>query len=138
MNISTDLNKILVSNIYFLELMEKRLESVLYRSSFANSMRSARQLILHGNVYVNNRIIKHGSYILKKNDLITINKKCHFDVQKNIIYSDFWPFQLERFLVNYRTLQILYIGGDNALNNFSNLFPFGICIRDILNYYKYI
>ena len=49
----------------FLHLFESRLDTVLYRSKFAPTMRSAQQLILHGKVYVNQTQIKSKAYNLK-------------------------------------------------------------------------
>ena len=56
----------------FLELCESRLDTVLYRSKFAFSVRNARQLILHGKILVNNKSIKMKSYVLSPGDIITI------------------------------------------------------------------
>lgn len=59
-------------NPLFLELFECRLDTVLYRSKFAFSVRNARQLILHGKILVNNKPIKTKSYVLRPGDIITI------------------------------------------------------------------
>ena len=56
----------------FLKFFEFRLDTVLFRSKFAFSVRNARQLILHGKILVNNRVIKTKSYVLKPGDIITI------------------------------------------------------------------
>lgn len=55
-----------------LELFERRLDTVLYRSKFAFSVRNARQLILHGKIFVNNKCIQTKSYMLSPGDIITI------------------------------------------------------------------
>ena len=49
----------------FIELFEQRLDVIIYRSHFVASITEARQLILHKNVKVNNKIVTKNSYILK-------------------------------------------------------------------------
>lgn len=120
----------------FLNFMEKRLESVLYRSFFTKSIKTARQLILHGYVSVNNKTVRHGSYILKKYDLIEINTKFHDFILNNIKNLKCWPTQLNNLLINYKTLQIIFIDRPN-LDTFTNLFPFKIPIKPIIKHFKY-
>jgi ribosomal protein S4 len=129
-------NKFIEKTFSFLDIMEKRLETVLYRSFFTQSIKNARQLIFHGHVFVNNQIIKNSSYILKKNDIIKINSKFHNYVSHNIKKSICWPIQQNNILVNYRTLQILYTER-SKMNNFSNFFPFSLNIKNTIKYYKY-
>jgi ribosomal protein S4 len=130
-------NKVLGNtNHSFLDFMEKRLETVLHRTFFTQSIKTARQLILHGYVFVNNRVIKHGSYILKKNDKITINSKLHTFILLNIKNSKCWPVQLSNLLINYKTLQIVYFDRYTS-DNFINLFPFRIKTRDVIKHFKY-
>jgi len=122
----------------FLNFMEKRLETILYRSFFTRSIKGARQLILHGHVFVNNQKVKHGSYIIKKNDLIKIDPKFHKLISYNVKRSRCWPTQsrLNNFITNYKTLQILYLER-SITDTFTNLFPFRINIRNVIRFYKY-
>jgi small subunit ribosomal protein S4 len=60
-------------NLLFLEIFEKRLDVILYRSKFSPTLKNARQLIFHGIVSVNNKTIKIKSFKLKPGDLIKIN-----------------------------------------------------------------
>ena len=41
----------------FLKFFEQRLDTILYRSKFCISLRNARQLIVHGKVFVNQKLI---------------------------------------------------------------------------------
>lgn len=52
--------------------LELRLDNVVFRLGFAPSRRSARQLISHGHILVNNRKVTIPSFSLKKGDLIQI------------------------------------------------------------------
>ena len=57
-----------------LELLERRLDNVVYKLNFASSRKSARQLIAHGHVYVNGRRVDISDMSLKIGDKITLKK----------------------------------------------------------------
>ncbi|MDR4508837.1 MAG: 30S ribosomal protein S4 [Candidatus Brocadiaceae bacterium] len=50
--------------------LERRLDNVVHLLSFANSRKSARQLILHGHIAVNNKKVNIASYQVKIGDCI--------------------------------------------------------------------
>jgi small subunit ribosomal protein S4 len=50
------------------DVMERRLQTILYRKGFARSVNQARQLITHCHVKVDGRKISSPSYIVKKNE----------------------------------------------------------------------
>ena len=56
-------------------LLERRLDSVIYRAKFATTIFSARQLINHGHVRVNGKKVNIGSYLVKEEDTIEIRDK---------------------------------------------------------------
>ncbi len=53
-----------------LVMLERRLDNVLCLAFFAASRKSARQLILHGHITVNNKKVDIGSYLVKVGDVI--------------------------------------------------------------------
>jgi small subunit ribosomal protein S4 len=55
--------------------LELRLDNLVFRLGFANSIPAARQLVRHGKVLVNGKKITIGSFIAKKNDLVTLAPK---------------------------------------------------------------
>ena len=55
-----------------LQLLERRLDNVLYKLNFAPSRKAARQLITHGHIYVNRRKVNIGDYTVKVGDKITV------------------------------------------------------------------
>jgi ribosomal protein S4 len=75
------------ATVLFIEKLETRLDTALYRTYFSDSFNQARQLILHKKVYVNNRIVQYNSYLLKKGDLITFNENIFHIVISNIVKS---------------------------------------------------
>ncbi len=58
-----------------LQMLETRLDNVVYRLGFANSRSAARQLVSHGHVTVNNRKVNVASYNLKAGDTIIIKER---------------------------------------------------------------
>lgn len=58
-----------------LQLLERRLDNVVYRLGFVNSRSVARQLVGHGHVLVNNKRVDIPSYSVKPEELISLDKK---------------------------------------------------------------
>ena len=59
----------------FIQLLERRLDNVVYRMHFAVSRSQARQLVLHGHILVNGKAVDIASYEVKAGDVIEINEK---------------------------------------------------------------
>ncbi len=58
-----------------IELLERRLDAVVYRMKFASTVFAARQLVSHGHVKVNGRRMNIGSAIVRDGDVITVSPK---------------------------------------------------------------
>jgi small subunit ribosomal protein S4 len=58
-----------------LQLLETRLDNVVYRLGFANSRNAARQMVSHGHVSVNGRKVNVSSFTLRPGDEVTIKDK---------------------------------------------------------------
>ncbi|MBM3132430.1 MAG: 30S ribosomal protein S4 [Chloroflexi bacterium] len=54
----------------FLRILETRLDNVVLRAGFADSLRQARQLVRHGHFTVNGRKLNVPSYLVKSGDVI--------------------------------------------------------------------
>ncbi len=57
-----------------LELLERRIDNVVYRMGFAPNRKTARQLVSHGHILVNGRKIDIPSSILQKGDVVEIKE----------------------------------------------------------------
>jgi small subunit ribosomal protein S4 len=55
-----------------LQLLERRLDNVVYKLNFAPSRKAARQLIAHGHIYVRGRKVDTSDYITRVGDKITV------------------------------------------------------------------
>ena len=60
-----------------LQLLERRLDNIVYRMGFAPSRAAARQLVRHGHLRVNARKVNIPSYRLRPGDVITVREKSH-------------------------------------------------------------
>jgi small subunit ribosomal protein S4 len=59
---------------FLLELLEQRLDSVLYRGGLTSSRDQARQLINHGHVWVNGRRVDIPSYLTRPGDVVSFKE----------------------------------------------------------------
>lgn len=65
-----------------LQLLELRLDNVIFRSGIVNSRRHARQLTNHGHIKVNDKNVNIPSFVLKKDDEITIKNPEKYKISK--------------------------------------------------------
>ncbi len=58
-----------------MQILETRLDNVVYRLGFASSRAEARQLVTHGHFTVNGKKVNIPSYLIKEGDQIAIKEK---------------------------------------------------------------
>ena len=58
-----------------LQLLEARLDNVVYRLGIAPTRRSARQLVVHKHITVNGNLVYIPSYTLKEGDMIAVRER---------------------------------------------------------------
>ena len=58
-----------------LQILESRLDNVVYRIGFSPSRPAARQLVSHKHFLVNNKIVNISSFIVKPGDVIEVREK---------------------------------------------------------------
>ena len=63
-----------VTGTAFMQLLESRLDNLVYRIGFARTRRAARQLVNHGHVLVNGKKVDIPSYACKAGDVITLRE----------------------------------------------------------------
>jgi small subunit ribosomal protein S4 len=60
-----------------LQILETRLDNIVYRAGFAKSRDMARQLVSHGHILVNGRKVDIPSYRVSESDIVEIAPKSH-------------------------------------------------------------
>lgn len=63
-----------VTGEVFLQMLESRLDNVVYRMGFAPSRRAARQVVSHKHVMVNDRVTNISSFQVRPGDVIQIRE----------------------------------------------------------------
>jgi small subunit ribosomal protein S4 len=58
-----------------LQILETRLDNVVYRAGFAKSRDMARQLVAHGHLMVNGRKVDIPSYRVREHDIVEVREK---------------------------------------------------------------
>lgn len=58
------------TGLKLLQLLETRLDNVIYRSGMAKTRRHSRQMVSHGHYKVNDRVVDIPSYVLSENDVV--------------------------------------------------------------------
>jgi small subunit ribosomal protein S4 len=67
-----------------LQLLEMRLDNIVFRLGFAPTISAARQLISHGHVVVNNQRVTIPSYVCKINESICVASNSQKFVKKSV------------------------------------------------------
>ncbi len=63
-----------VTGLYFMQILESRLDNLVYRCGFAATRRQARQLVNHGHVTVNGKKVDIPSYLCSIGDVISFKE----------------------------------------------------------------
>ena len=100
-------------NFYLIDLLEKRLDIILYRTTFVNSIRTAQQLISHGKVFVNGKKTTISSYCVQKGDLLEVDFIFHKYLIKNMLSSENSSIIPKYLEINFKTFQCLIISDIN-------------------------
>ena len=63
-----------VLNLSLRDILERRLQTVVYIMGLANSVKQARQFILHRKVTINERVVSSPSYLINTGDKVALKK----------------------------------------------------------------
>lgn len=81
--------------------LETRLDNLVYRLNFANSIRQARQMVVHGHIRVNGKKVDRPSFAVSVGDVLSLREKS----QSNEMFK-------ENFLNNNLTVPYLSVDKD--------------------------
>ena len=104
-----------------LELLESRLDCIVYRLGFATTIPGARQIVNHGHILVNNKIVNIPSFLCCLHDIISIKDKLK---SKKLILNNF-NIQQERRLLILERMKLINL----TTSRFHSLLPNHLKIR---------
>jgi small subunit ribosomal protein S4 len=86
-----------------MQMLERRLDNVVYRLGFALTPRAARQLVAHGHISVNGRKVDRASYLVDIGDKVAIREKSrqHLQVQEAVAHKAQTPSYLQANLEKF-------------------------------------
>jgi small subunit ribosomal protein S4 len=124
--------------------LERRLDVVLFRINFAPSIFTARQLINHGHILVNNKLVTTPSILIHNGDLIQVKKKSFKFIKSLILFKKFKSkiFLLKKYkmlstpkyiTINYNILSAIFIRSPKI---YEIAYPFIPRISSIVQYYN--
>ena len=74
-----------VTGLILLQLLEMRLDTICYNLGFASTIAQARQLVNHGHITINNKVVNIPSFQCRLNDIISVKQKSN---SENLIKSN--------------------------------------------------
>ena len=74
-----------ITGLILLQLLEMRLDTLCFTLGFANTIAQARQLVNHGHITVNNKVISIPSFQCRLKDVISVKDK---QTSKNLISTN--------------------------------------------------
>lgn len=112
------------------EILERRLDNVVYRLGFAPTRAAARQLVSHGHISVNSKVVKVASYQVTDNDQITFAS----EDTKKIPYIEAYMTQNEVILPEW--LQVKKDVGTVVSTPDSSLIDKQVNMRLVIEFYS--
>jgi len=74
-----------ITGLILLQLLEMRLDTICFSLGFASTIGRARQLVNHGHIMVNNRVVNIPSFQCQINDIIGVKSK---STSKNLVENN--------------------------------------------------
>jgi small subunit ribosomal protein S4 len=74
-----------VTGLILLQLLEMRLDTLCFTLGFAKSIAQARQLVNHGHITVNKKVVSIPSFQCRLNDIISVKEK---STSKNLVENN--------------------------------------------------
>ena len=91
------------TGMLLLELLEARLDCVVYRLGFAPTIPAARQIVNHSHILVNDKLINIPSFLCQNDDKITIKEK---ERSKRLVSTNFQVQEEKRTLIQRRMKRV--------------------------------
>ena len=122
---------------YFFSYFERRVDVSIYRAHFAGSVRSARQLVMHGKVLVNGKVVRRSSVLLNEGDVVSLHESVFKKGVLNLLRTKFWPLPPKSMQICYDTFT--FIITETHKDNMTMYYPFWLDVNTLtrLGYLKF-
>lgn len=114
-------------------LLESRLDNIIFRLGFARSLPAARQMVVHGHVLVDGRVLDRPSAIVQIGQVISMKEKYYKSVQYEVLKEN-PTLPLPEFLERNEEKKGLEVGKLTHLPTLSDV-PFELQSRFISELY---
>lgn len=98
-----------VTGTALLKILECRLDNIVYRIGFGNSIRQSRQMVNHGHILVNNKKVNIPSYEVHAGDAISLVQKSRNNKEFCFNFLDLRKFELPYIEKNFDDFQGILI-----------------------------
>jgi ribosomal protein S4 len=122
------------NSVFILFFLERRLDIILYRTLWFDSIRSSQQAICHGKIFLNGKKNLVNSHLVKKGDLIQIHYSFYPILLKNINFQNRQLIVPKYLELNYKTFQFFIIS-DISLSKITYKFPFWLNLNKLFLFY---
>nr|UPO65727.1 ribosomal protein S4 [Euastrum ansatum] len=109
-----------------LQLLEMRLDNIIFRLGMAPTIPAARQLVNHGHVLVNDRVVDIPSYRCKPQDILSIRDRAR---SRALVDKNFNNFQESKLPTHLRLNAKNYKASVNQIVNRNSI---GIKVNELL------
>ena len=99
-------------------LLEQRLDNLVYRIGFGNSIRQARQMVNHGHILVNGRRVDIPSYSCKPGDVIELREASRDNEMFKTNFQELRSFELPYIEKGLGRLQSYFHSSSSNVKNF--------------------
>lgn len=114
-----------------LRILEGRLDNVVLRAGFALSRAAARQMVAHGHLCVNGKIVNIPSYQVRIGDVVTIREGSKKKVIFNKLDEEFKNIKLPSWLSMNPEKKEIKVEGEPSTDTTELLFD----VRSVLEFY---
>jgi small subunit ribosomal protein S4 len=120
-----------VTGAKLIELLERRLDNVLFRAGFARTIPSARQLVAHGHVLVDGKRVDIPSFRVSPGQTISLREKSQkiAPVEAGLTRTDMLPPSWLEINKEGRSAKMTVVPDDQSV-------PFALQVQLVIEYYS--
>jgi ribosomal protein S4 len=121
----------------FFQLLESRLDIIIFRSYFASTIFEANQLINHRFITVNNKIMTFANYLVNSGDILgltsIIHKFKYFEIRYRVKHNLLILPIPKYLIVNYKIMKIIFLAKSFNIKTIPYSVKFNL--RNVFEYY---